>query len=229
MVSQVPPPWSCPVTSEYAHQPCTVTMFLESKKIPIPDGFSQTSTTMSTSCLLLQLNRRSSRAANWPVSIPSHASPAAPKLTSQTRSPPLCLASVTFRGSSACRVHHAPVDLHAGRNCGPTSTVLCSTTCMLSSHIEAWLSWRPRTTPPGPPQEAIPAPCPSPQHRQLQVPPQFFFVARRVETVMHVMQMIDNRRWNETHVTVELEKEASSRHLVRTHALLTFEVTQKCT
>ena len=49
----------------------------------------------------------------------------------------------------------------------------------------------------------------------------FFLVAHRVEIVMHVRQMIDNRRWDETHVTVELEKEASSGHLVRTHALLT--------
>ena len=30
-------------------------------------------------------------------------------------------------------------------------------------------------------------------------------MARRVEMVMHVMQMNDNRSWNETHVTVELE------------------------
>ena len=31
----------------------------------------------------------------------------------------------------------------------------------------------------------------------------FFFLARRVEMVVHVMQMIDNRRWNETHATAE--------------------------
>ena len=48
----------------------------------------------------------------------------------------------------------------------------------------------------------------------------FFFVARRVEMVMHVMQMNDNRSWNETHVTVELEAGASSGDLVKTRALL---------
>ena len=47
--------------------------------------------------------------------------------------------------------------------------------------------------------------------------PIYFFVARGVEMVMHVMQMSDNRRWNETHVTVELDEEASAGHLVRTH------------
>ena len=45
-----------------------------------------------------------------------------------------------------------------------------------------------------------------------------FFLARHVEMVMHVMQMIDNKRWNETHATAEKEREASSSHLVRTHA-----------
>ena len=34
----------------------------------------------------------------------------------------------------------------------------------------------------------------------------FFLVARRVEMVMHVMQMTENRRWDETHVTVEFKK-----------------------
>ena len=48
----------------------------------------------------------------------------------------------------------------------------------------------------------------------------FLFVARRVEMVMHVMQMNDNRSWNETHVTVELEAGASSSDLVKTRALL---------
>ena len=47
-----------------------------------------------------------------------------------------------------------------------------------------------------------------------------FSVARRVEMVMHVMQMNDNRSWNETHVTVELETGASSGDLVKTRALL---------
>ena len=51
-----------------------------------------------------------------------------------------------------------------------------------------------------------------------------FFVALRVEMVMHVMQKIDNRRWDQTHATVELEKEASSGYLVRTHELLTLQV-----
>ena len=32
-------------------------------------------------------------------------------------------------------------------------------------------------------------------------------MARRVEMVMHVMQMTDNRRWNETHVAVDVMKE----------------------
>ena len=41
-----------------------------------------------------------------------------------------------------------------------------------------------------------------------------FFVARRVEMVMHAMEMIDNRRWNESHVIVQ--KEASSGHMVGT-------------
>ena len=36
----------------------------------------------------------------------------------------------------------------------------------------------------------------------------FVCVARRVEMVKHVMQMIDNRRWNETHATAEKEREA---------------------
>ena len=41
-----------------------------------------------------------------------------------------------------------------------------------------------------------------------------FFVARRVEMVMRAMEMIDNRRWNESHVIVE--KEASPGHMVGT-------------
>ena len=41
-----------------------------------------------------------------------------------------------------------------------------------------------------------------------------FSVARRVEMIMHLMQMNDNRSWNETHVTVELETGVSSGHLV---------------
>ena len=46
---------------------------------------------------------------------------------------------------------------------------------------------------------------------------------------MHVMQMIDSRRWDETHVTVELEKEASSDYLVGTHALLMLQEAQNRT
>ena len=37
---------------------------------------------------------------------------------------------------------------------------------------------------------------------------------------MHVMQMIDSRKWDGAHVTVELEEEASSSHLVKTHTML---------
>ena len=64
-------------------------------------------------------------------------------------------------------------------------------------------------------------PEPDLHHRSEEIFLIFFKVARRVEMVMHVKQMIDNRRWDETHVTVEIEKEESSGHLVRTHALLT--------
>ena len=47
----------------------------------------------------------------------------------------------------------------------------------------------------------------------------FFLVAHRVEMVMHVKQMLNTEGRDETHVTVKLEKEASSGHLARTHAL----------
>ena len=50
-----------------------------------------------------------------------------------------------------------------------------------------------------------------------------FLGARRVEIVMHAIRMIDNRKWNEPLVTVELGSEASSGHLVRTHALFSLK------
>ena len=46
----------------------------------------------------------------------------------------------------------------------------------------------------------------------------FWEEARRVEMVMHAMQMIDNREWSEMHATAGKERETSAGHLVKTRA-----------